>query len=142
LAFVRQIAKLPVIVRDSPGFLVNRVLFPYLLEAAEIFVNGTSAQEIDGSLLQWGMPMGPLRLIDEIGVDITVDIANTMEKAYGKRDRAGKILREMQSAKMLGRKLGSGFYKYEGKSHTENAEIEKWRGRLVAGVGDPGRRVA
>jgi 3-hydroxyacyl-CoA dehydrogenase / enoyl-CoA hydratase / 3-hydroxybutyryl-CoA epimerase len=127
LAFVRQIAKLPVIVRDSPGFLVNRVLFPYLLEAAELFANGTSAQEIDGSLLQWGMPMGPLRLIDEIGVDITVDIANTLEKAYGKRDRAGKILREMQSAKMLGRKSGSGIYKYEGKTQTPNPEVEKWR---------------
>ena len=127
LAFVRQIAKLPVIVRDSPGFLVNRVLFPYLLEAAELFANGTSAEEIDGSLLQWGMPMGPLRLIDEIGVDITVDIANTLEKAYGKRDRAGKILREMQSAKMLGRKSGSGIYKYEGKTQTPNPEVEKWR---------------
>ena len=48
----------------------------------------SSAQEIDDALLQWGMPMGPLRLIDEIGVDITVDIANTLEKAYGERDRA------------------------------------------------------
>src|SRR6476469_7040736 len=127
LAFVRQIAKLPVTVRDNPGFLVNRVLFPYLLEAAELFENGTSAQEIDDSLSQWGMPMGPLRLIDEIGVDITVDIANTLETAYGKRDRASKILREMQSAKLLGRKSGAGFYKYEGKSQTENSEIEKWR---------------
>jgi 3-hydroxyacyl-CoA dehydrogenase/enoyl-CoA hydratase/3-hydroxybutyryl-CoA epimerase len=128
LGFARQIAKLPVIVRDSPGFLVNRVLFPYLLEAAELFENGVSAEEIDDALLQWGMPMGPLRLIDEIGVDITVDIANTLQKAYGKRDRAAKILREMQSAKMLGRKSGGGFYKYEGKSQTANAEIEKWRG--------------
>jgi len=128
LGFVRQIAKLPVIVRDSPGFLVNRVLFPYLLEAAELFENGVNAQEIDEALLEWGMPMGPLRLIDEIGVDIAVDIANTLEKAYGKRDRAPKILREMQSAKMLGRKSGAGFYKYEGKSQTPNAEIEKWRG--------------
>jgi len=128
LGFVRQIAKLPVIVRDSPGFLVNRVLFPYLLEAAELFENGVNAQEIDEALLEWGVPMGPLRLIDEIGVDITVDIANTLEKAYGKRDRAPKILREMQSAKMLGRKSGGGFYKYEGKSQTPNAEIEKWRG--------------
>ena len=127
LGFVRQIAKLPVIVRDSPGFLVNRVLFPYLLEAAELFKNGVNAQEIDEALLEWGMPMGPLRLIDEIGVDITVDIANTLEKAYGKRDRAPKILREMQSGKMLGGKSGGGFYRYEGKSQTENAEIEKWR---------------
>ncbi len=142
LGFVRQIAKLPVIVRDSPGFLVNRVLFPYLLEAAELFENGVSGQEIDDALLQWGVPMGPLRLIDEIGVDITVDIANTLEKAYGKRDRAPKILHEMQSAKMLGRKSGGGFYRYEGKSQTPNSEIEKWRGRLVAGVGDPVRPVA
>ena len=127
LGFVRQIAKLPVIVRDRPGFLVNRVLFPYLLEAAELFENAVSGQEIDDVLLQWGMPMGPLRLIDEIGVDITVDIANTLEEAYGQRDRAPKILREMQSAKLLGRKSGAGFYKYEGKSQTENAEIEKWR---------------
>jgi len=127
LGFVRQIAKLPVIVRDSPGFLVNRVLFPYLLEAVELFENGVNAQEIDEALLEWGMPMGPLRLIDEIGVDITVDIANTLEKAYGQRDRAPKILREMQSAKLLGRKSGAGFYKYEGKSQTENAGIEKWR---------------
>src|SRR5437016_5925339 len=111
LGFVRQIAKLPVIVRDSPGFLVNRVLFPYLLEAAELFENGVSGQEMDHALLQWGMPMGPLRLIDEIGVDITVDIANTLEKAYGQRYRAPKILREMQSAKMLGRKSGRGFYR-------------------------------
>jgi 3-hydroxyacyl-CoA dehydrogenase/enoyl-CoA hydratase/3-hydroxybutyryl-CoA epimerase len=128
LAFVRQIAKLPVMVRDSPGFLVNRVLFPYLLEAAELFENGINAREIDEALLEWGMPMGPLRLIDEIGVDITVDIATTLEKAYGKRDRAPKILREMQSANMLGRKSGVGLYKYEGKSQTANAEIEKWRG--------------
>src|SRR5678815_4767235 len=127
LAFVRQIGKLPVIVRDSPGFLVNRVLFPYLLETAELFEDGVSGQEIDDALLQWGMPMGPLRLIDEIGVDITVDIANTLEKAYGKRDRASKILREMQSAKLLGRKSGAGFYKYEGKAQTANDEIEKWR---------------
>src|SRR5436305_12421289 len=127
LAFVRQVAKLPVIVRDSPRFLVNRVLFPYLLEAAELFENGTTAKEIDGSLLQWGMPMGPLRLFDEIGVDITVDIANTLEKAYGKRDRASKILREMQSAKLLGRKSGAGFYRYEGNSQTANNEINKWR---------------
>src|SRR5205823_3242768 len=83
LAFVRQIGKLPVVVRDNPGFLVNRVLFPYLLDAAELFESGLHAEKIDNALLQWGMPMGPLRLIDEIGVDIAVDIGNTLEKAYG-----------------------------------------------------------
>lgn len=127
LAFARQIGKLPVVVRDSPGFLVNRVLFPYLLDAAEIFQGGVSAEEIDQALLQWGMPMGPLRLIDEIGVDITVDIADTLEKAFGARDRAPEILRKMYGARMLGRKSGGGFYKHEGKQQTPNKALQEWR---------------
>src|SRR6202022_636619 len=73
LGFVRQIGKTPIVVRDSPGFLVNRVLFPYLLDAAELFEAGVDAEKIDNTLVKWGMPMGPLRLIDEIGVDVTVD---------------------------------------------------------------------
>lgn len=131
LAFARQIGKLPVLVRDSPGFLVNRVLFPYLLEAAQMFQDGVDAEAIDQALLQWGMPMGPLRLIDEIGVDITVDIADTLEKAYGARARAPEVLRKMHEAGMLGRKSGDGFYKYEGKAQTPNAEIEKWRSTVT-----------
>src|SRR3984893_7908509 len=127
LAFARQIGKLPVVVRDSPGFLVNRVLFPYLLDAAELFENGVSAEEIDQTLVEWGMPMGPLRLIEEIGVDVTVDIANTLEKAYGARDAAPEILRKMLAAKMLGRNSGGGFYKYEGKQQTPNDSLAPWR---------------
>jgi 3-hydroxyacyl-CoA dehydrogenase/enoyl-CoA hydratase/3-hydroxybutyryl-CoA epimerase len=127
LGFARQIGKLPVLVQDSPGFLVNRVLFPYLLDAAELFQNGVSAEEIDGALLEWGMPMGPLRLIDEIGVDVTVDIAATLEKAFGDRARAPKILKEMYAAKILGRKTGAGFYKYEGKQQTPNESLQQWR---------------
>lgn len=127
LAFARQVGKLPVLVQDSPGFLVNRVLFPYLLDAAEMFQNGVSAEEIDGPLLEWGMPMGPLRLIDEIGVDITVDIAATLEKAFGARDRAPEILQKMYAAKMLGRKGGGGFYKYEGKQQSPNEALQEWR---------------
>lgn len=126
-AFTRQVGKLPVLVQDSPGFLVNRVLFPYLLDAAELFKKGVSAKEIDEPLVEWGMPMGPLRLIDEIGVDITVDIADTLEKAFGRRDRAPEILRKMQAAGILGRKTGSGFYKYQGKQQNENEALEEWR---------------
>ncbi len=127
LAFARQIGKLPVLVQDSPGFLVNRVLFPYLLDAAEIYQDGVSAEEIDDALLEWGMPMGPLRLIDEIGLDITVDIAATLEKAFGARDRAPEILQKMLEAKMLGRKSGGGFYNYEGKQQTPNQALQEWR---------------
>ncbi len=127
LAFARQVGKLPVLVQDSPGFLVNRVLFPYLLDAAEMFQAGVNADEIDNALLQWGMPMGPLRLIDEIGIDITVDIADTLEKAFGPRDKAPKILRQMLEAKMLGKKSGGGFYKYEGKEQAPNESLTEWQ---------------
>jgi 3-hydroxyacyl-CoA dehydrogenase/enoyl-CoA hydratase/3-hydroxybutyryl-CoA epimerase len=140
LAFVRQIGKLPVIVRDSPGFLVNRVLFPYLLDAAELFESGVEAERIDGALMQWGMPMGPLRLIDEIGVDITIDIGNTLEKAYGQRDHAPTILLWLHDQQMLGRKTGVGFYKYKGKTQTPNERVTQWRRGLHGepeGAGGP-----
>src|SRR2546421_1279212 len=127
LAFVRQVGKLPVVVRDRPGFLVNRVLFPYLLDAAELFEAGVDAEKIDNALLKWGMPMGPLRLIDEIGIDVSVDIAATLEKAYGRRDRAPEILKSMRESKLLGRKSGSGFYKYEGREQLPNESLGQWR---------------
>ena len=130
LGFVRQIGKLPVIVHDSPGFLVNRVLFPYLLDAAELFEGGADAAKIDNALVQWGMPMGPLRLIDEIGVDITVDIGNTLEKAYGRRDHVSSVLLWLRDGKMLGRKTGAGFYKYEGKTLAPNDSLAQWRRAL------------
>ena len=134
LAFVRQIGKLPVVVRDSPGFLVNRVLFPYLLDAAELFESGLDADKIDNALVQWGMPMGPLRLIDEIGVDIAVDIGNTLEAAYGRRDHVPGVLLWLRDGEMLGRKTGAGFYKYEAKTQTPNDSLMKWRRGLH---GDP-----
>src|SRR5438552_3433967 len=139
LTFVRQIGKLPVIVRDSPGFLVNRVLFPYLLDAAELFESGLDANKIDHALVEWGMPMGPLRLIDEIGVDITIDIGNTLEKAYGQRDHVPAVLFWLRDQQMLGRKAGAGFRKYEGKTQTPNESLVEWRhAHVVAGGGDPG----
>jgi len=127
LVFVRQVGKLPIVVRDAPGFLVNRVLFPYLLEAAELFESGVELDRIDEKLVKWGMPMGPLRLIDEIGLDVTLDIAATLEKAYGRRDRAPEILQRMRESKLLGRKSDAGFYKYEGKQQSPNESLVQWR---------------
>ena len=134
LGFARQIGKLPVVVRDSPGFLVNRVLFPYLLDAAELFEGGLGVEQIDRELVKWGMPMGPLRLIDEIGVDVTIDIARTLEKAYGTLDHADLVLTWLYESKMLGRKTGSGFYRYQGKAQSPNDAVEKWQAGLH---GDP-----
>jgi 3-hydroxyacyl-CoA dehydrogenase/enoyl-CoA hydratase/3-hydroxybutyryl-CoA epimerase len=112
-------------VRDSPGFLVNRVLFPYLLDAAELVESGMDAERIDRALMEWGMPMGPLRLIDEIGVDITIDIGNTLEKAYGQRDHVPSVLLSLRDQQMVGRKTGAGFYKYEGKAQTPNDSLPR-----------------
>jgi 3-hydroxyacyl-CoA dehydrogenase/enoyl-CoA hydratase/3-hydroxybutyryl-CoA epimerase len=140
LAFVRQIGKLPVIVRDRPGFLVNRVLFPYLLDAAELFEAGLDAEKIDNALVKWGMPMGPLRLIDEIGVDIAIDIGDTLEKAYGRRDHVSTVLLWLRDGQMLGRKSGAGFYKYEGKTQRPNESLAQWRrAHVVVGGGNPGK---
>src|SRR5437868_1057247 len=127
LAFTRQIAKIPVVVRDSPGFLVNRVLFPYLIDAVSLLQAGVDAKQIDRAISNWGMPMGPLRLIDEIGVDVAVDIADTLHHAFGRRDEAPQILRHMRAANLLGHKSGAGFYRYEGKSQTPNTQLDQWR---------------
>jgi 3-hydroxyacyl-CoA dehydrogenase/enoyl-CoA hydratase/3-hydroxybutyryl-CoA epimerase len=105
-------------------------LFPYLLDAAELFERGLEADKVDKALMQWGMPMGPLRLIDEIGVDITIDIGNTLEKAYGRRDHVSAVLLWLRDGQMLGHKTGAGFYKYEGKAQTRNDSLSQWRRAL------------
>lgn len=110
--FARQIGKLPVVVQDSPGFLVNRVLVPYLLEAGSLFARGARVEDLDEAMLDFGMPMGPLRLIDEVGVDIAEDVGATLAAALGDRLRLPPILNQMLKEKWLGRKTGRGFYLY------------------------------
>jgi len=110
--FVQRIGKLPVIVRDRPGFLVNRILLPYLVEAGDLFAAGADPVAIDKSMLDFGMPMGPLRLTDEVGVDIAADVAATLAAAFPNRMHVPAILGSMIGAKMLGRKSGAGFYRY------------------------------
>src|SRR5207247_5325405 len=109
------------------------------LDAAERFESGVDAERIDRALVEWGMPMGPLRLIDEIGVDISIDIGNTLEKTYGQRDHVPTVLLWLRDQQMLGRKTGAGFYKYEGRSQTPNDSlVQWWRRGVVAGGADPG----
>jgi 3-hydroxyacyl-CoA dehydrogenase / enoyl-CoA hydratase / 3-hydroxybutyryl-CoA epimerase len=113
--FARQIGKLPVVVKDSPGFVVNRILVPYLLEAGLLFESGARAVDVDEAMLDFGMPMGPLRLIDEIGVDIAADVAATLAARFSDRLRVPDLLAKMISKGRLGRKSGRGFYTYSGK---------------------------
>jgi len=122
--FARQMGKLPVVVKDSPGFLVNRILVPYLLEAGLLFEEGARVSDIDEAMLDFGMPMGPLRLIDEVGVDIAADVAATLAARFSDRLRVPEVLAKMISKGWLGRKNGRGFYVYSGKKKTvPNTEL-------------------
>ena len=115
LDFVRRIGKRAVLCKDSPGFLVNRILVPYLVEAAILWENGHRTEEIDGAMLDFGMPMGPLRLLDEIGLDVSAHVANELKFRLPRLGSPPKLLEQMVERKFLGRKTGSGFYLYGGK---------------------------
>lgn len=110
--FALQMGKTPVVVADSPGFLVNRILTPYLVEAGRMFEAGGDAVRIDQAMLAFGMPMGPLRLIDEIGVDVALHVAESLRASLGERFAPPPLLGRMRSAGLLGRKAGLGFYDY------------------------------
>lgn len=124
LRFVQQLGKLPVLVKDSPGFVVNRVLLPYLTEAARLFEQGASAETLDRVMIDFGMPMGPLRLIDEVGADIAADVAATLSAAFPQRMSVPEILRRMIKADALGKKAGKGFYVHrKGEEPQPNREL-------------------
>ena len=112
VAFVQRIGKLPVVVRDQPGFLVNRILLPYLLEAVRLFTAGADVEDLDESMLDFGMPMGPLRLLDEVGLDVACDVGQTLCAAFPDRMRMPGAFAQLLDAKIKGKKSGSGFYEY------------------------------
>jgi 3-hydroxyacyl-CoA dehydrogenase / enoyl-CoA hydratase / 3-hydroxybutyryl-CoA epimerase len=117
VAFVQRIGKFPVVVRDRPGFLVNRILLPYLLEAVRLFERGAEVAALDECMLQFGMPMGPLRLLDEVGLDVASDVAQTLCTAFPERMRMPEIFPLLLAAKIRGRKGGEGFYTYHKGHH-------------------------
>ena len=110
VGYIRSVGKVPVVVKDAPGFIVNRVLMPYLAEAVRLFDVGAGAREIDEAMLDFGMPMGPLRLLDEIGIDVAAHVAGTLVTHFGARVQPPVLLDRMLGAGLLGRKSGRGFY--------------------------------
>jgi len=122
--FVQQIGKLPVVVKDSPGFLVNRILMPYLVEAGRLFEAGAAVEQLDEAMLDFGMPMGPMCLLDEVGIDVALHVAKTLASHYRDRMVVPETLGKMVQAGLLGRKSGRGFYLHQkGKSPQPNAEV-------------------
>jgi 3-hydroxyacyl-CoA dehydrogenase/enoyl-CoA hydratase/3-hydroxybutyryl-CoA epimerase len=107
-----QLGKTPVVVRDVAGFLVNRVLAPYLDEAARVLEERVDPLKLERVAKAFGMPMGPLELLDAIGFDIAVHAARSLEEAYGARMRPSPVLARMLEAGLKGEKGGAGFYLY------------------------------
>lgn len=127
VSFVRKIGKLPVVVKDSPGFLVNRILMPYLVAAAAMFEQGGDPEDIDQAMLDFGMPMGPLRLLDEVGLDVAMHVARTLATAFPERMELPKVVEKLLEAGHTGRKGGSGFYVYDDAVPAVNAEAIGFR---------------
>lgn len=117
VAFVRSLGKTPVVTKDSPGFLVNRVLFPYLGEAVLMYGEGHAPADIDRELRHFGMPMGPLQLIDQVGLDVAMHVANSLGDVLVGLDPVIDVLGRFVDAGDLGKKSGRGFYRYrDGKA--------------------------
>jgi 3-hydroxyacyl-CoA dehydrogenase len=115
VAFSESLRKIPVRVQDCAGFLVNRLLMPYLNEAAIALQEGAAtAKQIDEAMVAVGMPMGPFALLDMIGIDVAEKVAHILYDAYGPRMTAAAILDELVKAKRFGAKNGVGFYNYQG----------------------------
>jgi 3-hydroxyacyl-CoA dehydrogenase len=131
--FARHIAKVPIVVQECPGFLVNRVLMAYLNEAARALQERVAtAKAIDDTVVAWGMPMGPLSLMDMIGIDVCSDIIQYLHAEYGDRRQPACIFARLLECGRLGQKVGAGFYDYPG------GESEVVR-QMVAEIGAPRR---
>jgi 3-hydroxyacyl-CoA dehydrogenase/enoyl-CoA hydratase/3-hydroxybutyryl-CoA epimerase/3-hydroxyacyl-CoA dehydrogenase/enoyl-CoA hydratase/3-hydroxybutyryl-CoA epimerase/enoyl-CoA isomerase len=120
VALAKKIKKTPIVVNDCPGFLVNRVLFPYMNEALALLEEGVPMDAIDDAAVKFGMPMGPIALQDAVGLDISFGAGRVLAKAYPDRAVTSRILGELVKSGRLGKKTGAGFRKYGGKGKATN----------------------
>jgi 3-hydroxyacyl-CoA dehydrogenase/enoyl-CoA hydratase/3-hydroxybutyryl-CoA epimerase len=115
LAFTQRLGKVPVEVKQGPGFLVNRLLGFYSLEALWLLDEGYRIEDVDRAMLDWGMPVGPIALGDEVGIDVANEVANTLHEAFGDRLPLPPWIDAAAGAGRLGAKSGAGFYRWDGR---------------------------
>jgi 3-hydroxyacyl-CoA dehydrogenase/enoyl-CoA hydratase/3-hydroxybutyryl-CoA epimerase len=126
VSLAKQAGKTPIVVGDCAGFLVNRVLLPYINEAVLLFEEGEEFTKIDDLLVGFGMPMGPFTLADEVGLDVGLKVAKVLHNAYGERIKVASVFDAIVSEKkLLGKKARKGFYLHRGKERSANPEVLK-----------------
>lgn len=111
----KKMGKMPVVVKDGPGFLVNRLLLPYMAEAAFLLSEGMDIEKVDKAYVnEFGMPMGPFELMDSVGLDVCLKVLNIFKKAYPERVQISPAMEKLSGQKVrLGQKTNLGFYKYD-----------------------------
>jgi 3-hydroxyacyl-CoA dehydrogenase len=125
LSFAESLRKLPVRVNECPGFLVNRILMPYLNEAAYCMQEGAATpKQIDEAMVEFGFPMGPFTLVDNLGFDVCKEVVNVLLDAYGSRMQPAPIWEGMAKLKRLGVKNGAGFYLYGDRAGQPDTELQ------------------
>lgn len=114
VGFGRRMGKTVIVVKDSPGFWINRILGPYINEAAHLVLAGVPIEEVDRVAVAFGFPVGPITLLDEVGLDVAEKAAGVLHQAFGERLAPVPALQGLVKAGRLGRKAGKGFYRYDG----------------------------
>ncbi len=115
VAYAKRIGKMPIVVKDGPGFLVNRLLFPYMNEALELICEGAEINDVERAATAFGMPMGPIALFDMVGIDTAFYAGRTMWEAFPDRIVASPLLCTLVKAGRLGQKTGAGFFSYKNR---------------------------
>ena len=130
-ALACEMGKYPLRVANGPGFLVNRLLMPYLNEAAHLFEEGYDMVAIDQQAIEFGLPMGPFELLDEVGLDVAGKVAKYLHQCFGERSApCGLLDRMVEESKLLGKKGGAGFYLYSSRGKKkQNHNVLKFGGR-------------
>ncbi len=121
-AYAKKIKKSPILVRSGPGFLVNRLLLPYMSEAVELLQDGIEPRIVDRAATRFGMPMGPIQLYDVVGLDVAAYAGKTMTAAFPDRVLQSPLVEDLVAAGRLGQKAGQGFYDYRNKKR--RAEVD------------------
>ena len=128
VALARRLGKTPVVVADSPGFVVNRILMPYLSEAMVLLGEGYRLADIDAAMRRFGMPMGPFEVLDEVGLDVARKVAGVLGQAFPDRMPGLAPLDKLVAAGRLGRKSGLGFYRHRGRKRRTDPTLRELLG--------------